>query len=147
MNAAVIYSSKTGTSARCAARLAEHLEADLLEISGDFPDIAAYDAVLLGGGVRMGRLPRPLRRWTALHTGAADSRVNLSRGELRRPLQRGQVVDYEQTLWPQMCIRDRFELDGELVLVCCPQGVPADGWRYRNPHQCEIGRASCRERV
>ena len=31
---------------------------------------------------------------------------------------------------------DLFELDGELVLVCCPQGVPADGWRYRNPHQC-----------
>lgn len=57
MNAAVIYSSKTGTSARCAARLAEHLEADLLEISGDFPDIAAYDAVLLGGGVRMAVCP------------------------------------------------------------------------------------------
>ena len=31
---------------------------------------------------------------------------------------------------------DLFELDGELILVCCPQGVPADGWRYRNPHQC-----------
>ena len=31
---------------------------------------------------------------------------------------------------------DLFELDGELVLVCCPQGVPAEGWRYRNPHQC-----------
>ena len=31
---------------------------------------------------------------------------------------------------------DLFELDGELILVCCPQGVSADGWRYRNPHQC-----------
>ena len=31
---------------------------------------------------------------------------------------------------------DLFELDGELILVCCPQGVPADGWCYRNPHQC-----------
>ena len=31
---------------------------------------------------------------------------------------------------------DLFELDGELILVCCPQGVPADGWRYHNPHQC-----------
>ena len=31
---------------------------------------------------------------------------------------------------------DLFEVDGELVLVCCPQGVPAEGWRYRNPHQC-----------
>ena len=31
---------------------------------------------------------------------------------------------------------DLFELDGELLLVCCPQGVPAEGWRYRNPHQC-----------
>ena len=31
---------------------------------------------------------------------------------------------------------DLFELGGELVLVCCPQGVSAEGWRYRNPHQC-----------
>lgn len=31
---------------------------------------------------------------------------------------------------------DLFVLDGELILVCCPQGVPAEGWRYRNPHQC-----------
>ena len=31
---------------------------------------------------------------------------------------------------------DLFELDGELVLVCCPQGVPSEGWRYHNPHQC-----------
>lgn len=31
---------------------------------------------------------------------------------------------------------DLFELDGELVLACCPQGVPADGWRYHNAHQC-----------
>lgn len=31
---------------------------------------------------------------------------------------------------------DLFELGGELVLVCCPQDVPAEGWRYRNPHQC-----------
>ncbi len=31
---------------------------------------------------------------------------------------------------------DLFELDGELFLVCCPQGVAPEGWRYHNPHQC-----------
>lgn len=31
---------------------------------------------------------------------------------------------------------DLFFLDGELVLVCCPQGVPAEGLDYHNAHQC-----------
>ena len=31
---------------------------------------------------------------------------------------------------------DLFFLDGELVLVCCPQGVPAEGFDYQNAHQC-----------
>ncbi len=31
---------------------------------------------------------------------------------------------------------DLFFLDGELVLVCCPQGVPAEGLDYQNAHQC-----------
>lgn len=73
MKAAVVYASRTGTAARCAKRLAERLEADLLEITGnsrrksawDFPDVTAYDAVILGGGIRMGRLPRELCRWTS----------------------------------------------------------------------------------
>lgn len=73
MKAAVVYASRTGTAARCAKRLAERLEADLLEITRasrgknacDFPDVTAYDAVILGGGIRMGRLPRELRRWAS----------------------------------------------------------------------------------
>lgn len=31
---------------------------------------------------------------------------------------------------------DLFFLDGELVLVCCPQGVPAEDLDYQNAHQC-----------
>lgn len=31
---------------------------------------------------------------------------------------------------------DLFYLDGELVLICCPQGVEPSGWRYQNAHQC-----------
>lgn len=31
---------------------------------------------------------------------------------------------------------DLFYLDGELMLICCPQGVKPRGWRYQNAHQC-----------
>ncbi len=36
-----------------------------MENACDFPDVTVYDAVILGGGIRMGRLPRELRRWTS----------------------------------------------------------------------------------
>ena len=31
---------------------------------------------------------------------------------------------------------DLFELDGKLVLICCPQGVAKDGVNFANVHQC-----------
>ncbi len=30
---------------------------------------------------------------------------------------------------------DLFELDGQQVLICCPQGVKREEYRYQNPHQ------------
>ena len=45
-------------------------------------------------------------------------------------------IELGEEVWLYVGVPDLFELDGELILVCCPQGVPADGWRYRNPHQC-----------
>lgn len=30
---------------------------------------------------------------------------------------------------------DLFELDGQTVLMCCPQGVKREEYRYQNPHQ------------
>ena len=30
---------------------------------------------------------------------------------------------------------DLFEIDGQLILTCCPQGVKAQGFDYHNPHQ------------
>ena len=31
---------------------------------------------------------------------------------------------------------DLFELDGQLCLICCPQGVEKKGYDYWNVHQC-----------
>ena len=31
---------------------------------------------------------------------------------------------------------DLFELDGQLLLLCCPQGVKPEGRKYENVHQC-----------
>lgn len=33
---------------------------------------------------------------------------------------------------------DLFELDGQLVLICCPQGVAPRGVDYANVHQCTV---------
>ncbi|MCI8553714.1 MAG: hypothetical protein HFJ80_02055 [Clostridiales bacterium] len=67
MKSAIVYASQTGTAAKCARELAGRLEADLLEADGDSPDITRYDAVILGGGIRLGRLNRSLRKWITCH--------------------------------------------------------------------------------
>ena len=67
MKIAVIYASKTGTAAKCAHELAERLEADLFEADGRSPDIGRYDAVILGAGIRLGKLNRSLVKWMAAH--------------------------------------------------------------------------------
>ena len=33
---------------------------------------------------------------------------------------------------------DLFCLDGQLCLVCCPQGVKPMGTEYQNVHQCTV---------
>ena len=37
-----------------------------------------------------------------------------------------------------MCIRDRFYLDGQLLLLSCPQGVKPRGVDFENVHQCTV---------
>ena len=61
MKIAVVYATKTGTTEKAAQRLAQLLSArgaqpTLYNLKTANPDLAAADAVALGGSVRMGRL-------------------------------------------------------------------------------------------
>lgn len=57
MKTLIIYSSKTGTTKKCAALLAANIGADscdIFEISENLPDISDYECVVIGSYVRMG---------------------------------------------------------------------------------------------
>ncbi|HJB61082.1 MAG TPA: GNAT family acetyltransferase, partial [Candidatus Ruminococcus gallistercoris] len=53
----IAYASKTGTTAECAAQLAALLPgASLCDLTKETPEIGRFDAVIVGGCVRMGAL-------------------------------------------------------------------------------------------
>lgn len=57
MKTLIIYSSKTGTTKKCAALIAANIGADscdIFEISENLPDISDYECVVIGSYVRMG---------------------------------------------------------------------------------------------
>ena len=60
MKVAILYATKTGTAEKAAKRLAELFaargdEATVTNLADSRPDLAAVDAVVLGGSVRIGR--------------------------------------------------------------------------------------------
>lgn len=67
------YASKSGTAREAAERLAALLSSvELVDLSKEAPDLDAYDAVIIGSGIRMG----------ALHKAAA-SFIEKNRDRLR----------------------------------------------------------------
>lgn len=53
----IAYASKTGTTAECAAQLAALLPgASLCDLTKETPEIGRFDAVIVGGCIRMGAL-------------------------------------------------------------------------------------------
>lgn len=63
MKVLIAYASETGTTAECARRLAAKIDgAVALDLRRERVDIATYDAVIVGGSIRMGQL----------HTAAVD---------------------------------------------------------------------------
>lgn len=63
MKALIIYSSKTGTTKKCASLLAANLGAEnctLCSIDEGAPEIAGYDCVVLGSYIRMGMIDKKL---------------------------------------------------------------------------------------
>ena len=59
MKTVIFYSSKGGCSAECAEILKKHMgekDVTLADLSGSLPDIDDFDLVIVGGGVRFGKL-------------------------------------------------------------------------------------------
>ncbi len=63
MKTLIIYSTKTGTTKKCAALLAANIGADscdLFEIGEKLPEISNYECVVLGSYVRMGVIDKKI---------------------------------------------------------------------------------------
>lgn len=79
MKIIIYYSTKGGCSRECAEILKKFLgdsdEVTLFDVtSGKDPEISSYDLVILGGGVRFGRLYKPMRAFIKKH----ESELTLS---------------------------------------------------------------------
>ena len=62
MRALILYASKSGASRECAELLWARLEdCSICDITSDLPDMEPYDTLILGSGIRMGKLYRPVR--------------------------------------------------------------------------------------
>lgn len=66
MKAAILYATRTGTAKKCAEYLCKALgTADLFDLKTDRCDLSKYDTVIIGGGVRIGRVPKPAAKFLA----------------------------------------------------------------------------------
>ncbi len=64
MKTMIAYASKTGTTQKCAQMLAERIQgATLVDLTKEKPNPAQYDAVIVGGSVRMGVLHVDARQY------------------------------------------------------------------------------------
>lgn len=67
------YYTKTGTTAKCAGLLREQFhnhEVTVADLSADAADLGAFDVILLGASVRMGRIDKRLRAYLKANADA-----------------------------------------------------------------------------
>ncbi|GGH19046.1 flavodoxin domain-containing protein [Paenibacillus segetis] len=58
----VLYASKTGATEQCAKVLSEELsKCTICDISINEPNLAEFDSIILGAGVRDGKIYKPIR--------------------------------------------------------------------------------------
>lgn len=62
----VVYTSKTGTTKRCALEVVRQLDnCEMVEIGENAIELDDYDKVIIGFPIRMGRMPKPMRQFLA----------------------------------------------------------------------------------
>lgn len=73
----ILYASKSGAAKESAALLAKELpESTVCSFSGPVPDISAYGTVIIGSGVRMGRMYKAARLFLKQNeAGLAKKRI------------------------------------------------------------------------
>ena len=75
MKILIAAAGKTGTAMTCAERLAVLLEgAQVADLTLSWPDPEEYDAVIVGGSIRMGQLHRKARSYLVQHRDALLAR-------------------------------------------------------------------------
>ena len=77
MRIAIVYATKSGTTAECAARLAEELKnytPKLFEIGVEEPDLSEFDTVILGFSIRMGKALKKARRYMQVHADQLEKK-------------------------------------------------------------------------
>ncbi len=68
MRTLILYATKTGTAKKCAALLCARLgaeNADMQNLADGAPDLSAYDTLVLGSYVRMGKIDRRMADFIA----------------------------------------------------------------------------------
>ena len=64
MKTAIIYSSKSGTAAKCARELYKRIpDCEVFNLDIDNCEIEKFDVVIIGGSIRYENLPKKLRRF------------------------------------------------------------------------------------
>ena len=73
MKTLIVYATNTGTAEKAAQMLNERLKdkADIINLKKEkAPNISAYDFVVIGGSIIMGRIQRNVKRFIAKNKGA-----------------------------------------------------------------------------
>lgn len=64
MKTIIIYATKSGASKKCAELLTTKLkDCSLCRLPEQVPDLYRYDTVILGSGVRMGKIYKPMKNF------------------------------------------------------------------------------------
>ncbi len=60
MRTLILYTTKSGAAGECASMLAENLKkCPTYNLECDIPDLSSFDTIILGTGVRMGKIYKP----------------------------------------------------------------------------------------
>ena len=69
MKALIVYRSKYGAAAQCAAEISQKLnaECDVVDLKTADPDPKPYDIVVIGGSIYAGRIQKDVRKYCEKH--------------------------------------------------------------------------------
>ena len=60
MKALILFATKSGATKECADILAEKFNCPAYDLAKKTPDISSFDVIILGTGVRMGKIYKPI---------------------------------------------------------------------------------------